>query len=882
MQRGGAKDHLLGSGFAEDITTAEEMMEKVSFTYMSCHSVTDTTYLTTIPEDTFLVFTGISGYTAYAQLKRNPTEKGVINQDYLLSTELFKSETQWAAAVFDNFFKGNYTKYRMYKGMQIFCPGDMIQNARASFTHNVESTLWGKGLYQIPMTPEKAGRLINDSSDQIKWIGKSPLYIIMSKKDTNPAIAAAFEAAKPVAAYKELFEGLSGISNIEEFAPIYNRLIDSLKLDGAIREGKFMGTIFEEPDAFNEIFENLGYLHDDNLLISQGLNAVPSSTIKLSRILYELKPPAGKKYKFIIYMGCRNPMFLPAKDAENVYNPFPTHRTIPRGVEPRRRLTRRLSLASKELECGMNPSPKFNLRKIKELINQREKNEAAKAMVFQFYDIFKTTKKSTDDNILVLLTPIRLFEETFDAEGKPMFDYAPEILMFNIAYMINKMLSGSIIGPITFGKFEKGSPRYEKYLEAYNYCNELTRAYGDLFHQFAVDLRADYPDLDPEKTSLGKLLLTEAGHNVGDLEKNVNLKFVYEGEKAWTGKAVEAEILRQRKAEFDAHDKWEVQELLEYFKARKRNMQIFLGSVDDEIKKLQNKTKRSTSLSMQMALEAAFLDAIKKIKSTAHGIGGKGGYEVRTWESHLEEFEKYSAKYKEIAEFGELATPIQASIKEYKEGHEKFDGIVSSFEKRVGELAIQIQEEQDLAAFNARRRVLLPQLVEVAKAQKTKAGFGKAYTKAMKVRAQKNATLRKEMFRQEKEEAAAAAAAGSKLASKLAPLWKAFTARKKNEAQRSVAASKIQSKWRNLTKRRAESKMALAKSKRLESLRKATAESARRRKLTAEERKAENNAKVAAKAAAKASKAASKASKVGLKKAAKSGSKLAEALLGAI
>jgi hypothetical protein len=208
---------------------------------------------------------------------------------------------------------------------------------------------------------------------------------------------------------------------------------------------------------------------------------------------------------------------------------------------------------------------------------------------------------------------------------------------------------------------------------------------------------------------------------------------------------------------------------------------------------------------------------------TAYGIGGKKeAYEFGSWTEQLEHLRTYTAKYRGIAEFDELAAAIRAGIKDYKEGHEKFNGIVSRFEKRVGELAIQIQEEQDLAANKERRRVLLPQVVAAAKAQKTKAGFGKSFTKAMKTRAQQNATLRKELFRQEKEEAAAAAA-GSKLASKLAPLWKSFTARK-NETRKGIAGSK----------------------------------------------------------ASKGSKAASKASKVGLKKAAKSGSKLAEALLGAM
>ena len=85
LQRGGDSDHLNGSGYTPDITNKDEMLEKMSFFYVSCHGGTKLDTLTIIPDDTFLIFTGSSGYYVYTTVKRSHERKGRMNMDLLLS-----------------------------------------------------------------------------------------------------------------------------------------------------------------------------------------------------------------------------------------------------------------------------------------------------------------------------------------------------------------------------------------------------------------------------------------------------------------------------------------------------------------------------------------------------------------------------------------------------------------------------------------------------------------------------------------------------------------------------------------------------------------------------------------------------------------------------
>ena len=118
LQRGGARDHLLGTEYIPDITNVDEMVDKVDFFTSISHSDTDVNKLIIIPENTFVVYTGSAGFTTYVGSKIKMTSLGTMNFYKLLNPSSFRAGTPaenlraYHNALFRNFFQGNYDLYR--------------------------------------------------------------------------------------------------------------------------------------------------------------------------------------------------------------------------------------------------------------------------------------------------------------------------------------------------------------------------------------------------------------------------------------------------------------------------------------------------------------------------------------------------------------------------------------------------------------------------------------------------------------------------------------------------------------------------------------------------------------------------------------------------
>lgn len=695
-QTGGARKSLLGSGYVDDITDADTMMDKVSFNLMVCHAEADLETLMTVPEDTFLVYTALSGYYAYIGAKQRMEERGTMNMDKLLSPEFHhgataaEKERAYREALFRNFFEGRYDLYQMYNGMQIFCPGDIVQGSVCNFAHTMRYTLWHKGLYDFPMSEEGANRFLIKPGAPSTQV---PLFFILTEMDKKPKYARAFTEAKPKAEYKDFLLELAAIKDVPAFwahlkagAKKYN-LLENIP--------DFVTEVFENISAFDKLLIKRGFIHPDNKLITEGIHATPTAGITLANILYDMKLPAGKKYKFIIFSGCRNPISLVGKNAPNALVGFPTHRTLPRNVELPRKVARRLSLAPKERGeiCAFGEARHFNLEKVKALLNQTPQRTAAYAAIIEFGTFIQATGVKymhMEDPMFALLSVGILFNWADELLTKAK--YKRFIPIGSIANTIDILLK-----PSPFLSMPEDSEMYKKHKASVQYSKELLSAYKEAFGQFVYDLRKNAGKFEASFKTAGELLMAEAAapHFTG-LTKEERGAFAA-AEEAWFG----ALLKREREAEEQMLLEQEyrrrasrINHLTFDFEVMAKRGVAHMKDVAAAMERFQAEIPGIETIEEQLRLERRFLLEINSERpSGAPGI---------TILDVLENGPPYTARVTEVLELRELfmgkaevRSQLEEILKrasEITQIQKAYQSVRTAYEKRVGELEIEVAE----------------------------------------------------------------------------------------------------------------------------------------------------------------------------------------------
>jgi SWI/SNF-related matrix-associated actin-dependent regulator 1 of chromatin subfamily A len=232
---------------------------------------------------------------------------------------------------------------------------------------------------------------------------------------------------------------------------------------------------------------------------------------------------------------------------------------------------------------------------------------------------------------------------------------------------------------------------------------------------------------------------------------------------------------------------------------------------------------------------------------------------------------------------------ISDNIKELEKAQKEYESMKRAVAEHVGELILQIREDEGRAAEKVRRSAVLSNAMKVASAQKLRSTFGAAIARTNRTRRAANTAAYKALFEKEtavgrniqrlwrgftgRKTAAAAraekAAAAEAAAVAAAAAAVAAAAAAAAEAKRATnAVTKIQGLWKMRAAKTALKTLKRQK-QRLNALAKGRATVARRRAMTSTERRAENEAKAAAKVAETASRRAARNAETARRKAEK-------------
>ncbi len=382
------------------ITSPETMIDSVDFFLVSSHGGTNLKRLMIVPENTFLVFLGQSGFIRnilddtkrYIQLM-NPI--GYLPPGIALrrTDPVYKNaEKEWSKALYENYFEGTSKSLQFYPNAMIYGPGDILPDTELEFASGVEQEIWHKGVYSLPIAPAEVRNFTLER----------PILYLLADLYREGRITPYFinEMSKLKAAKRGDF-----------YAMVF--------LDDAARRAAY-GSEPRVKDYFDDtthieafIDVELFYRVEGNLASGAPLNGA-----YLSDTLYETK--SAKPYRFFFFTGCRGLQYGDEFKNVNAY----------RGAEPRnitanvqgaalRRTMRRFSLSSK---CSIGKKPPMNFGRIREkfvaVLADSATLERVAAMRLQ--------------NVVALMQFMANF---FDRARK--FTYVSYVDAYNLAYLLN-------------------------------------------------------------------------------------------------------------------------------------------------------------------------------------------------------------------------------------------------------------------------------------------------------------------------------------------------------------------------------------------------------------------------------------------------------------
>lgn len=285
MMRGGAK-YTIADEMSE-VTDAKSFEENTTCLFVSAHGETDTTQVMIIPENTFIVFTGASGFVSYG-----------LSDKFSWLTQGSTKE-KYYSGIYDEFVDKNESKRRFRKSSHVYIPGDILLTHYVSFKSDTQE-FWTKGVFECPIEP--------DTSIEVSHKYWLPYVLEVIDLDSNNKLPESIkECVKDE--MKESWERLKGMSFAEK-----------------VREYNNNKVFFDEPRKwFSDISKVIEFT--DMYLFSSPKNLYKEKYIStLAELLSEVNPTSTHKYRFIIVSGCRSPSnFLgtkrsPMDEAKNKNN----------------------------------------------------------------------------------------------------------------------------------------------------------------------------------------------------------------------------------------------------------------------------------------------------------------------------------------------------------------------------------------------------------------------------------------------------------------------------------------------------------------------------------------------------------------------------------
>ncbi len=710
-QRGGAKDHLKETKYIPDVGNADEMMDKVSFYFISCHGENDMESLMIVPENTFLIFVGSSGFTVLGRTAKFIDDAGVKNGDKLLCPDFSDGLTKdqkmanYRADLFRNFFEGKYDMFRQYPGMQIFCPGDLVQNNNIQFhTESKYNTMIFSGVYEFPVSKDETLGIFNKHHYDSPL--KDKFNYIIAHLDTDPRLREAFDGAAVKAEYAPVFEEALKIPDIKK------RIVEAQ--DAILRKGFMFGLVsevmpalFKNHKALDEYFNRVCYTQPGNVLITQGISANPPKETTLSRILHTVK--TRKPYRFFVFGGCRGPStyFSPLPPSlPNACVPFMSHRTLGKNIHPLIRHSRRLSFSAKETArdvCAIGKAPPFNLGPIKELLSDTAAFAKAKADMAE-YEVFLAVLNEKRKSYEQVYEPfeflLRALQFVFDFSVAPI-QYKPYISQNLLGNIANTLLEPSL--------FLAG--KEPKYAESRVFFGKLMKLLRNIFGKFMMDVREEYGENveAPEGPYIGQLIAKAAGVSpvsylaavASSIDPHELVKAEDDFYRELDSERAVAIIEARNKRAFSLFQSKYEPKLREKFKPLKEvvlESRAFFAALESELQKGARSNVRPEQTLERERRHLGYLKTgtIGDFKTSKNFIPYHDNIE-HVWE-YEDEIMSIPGLIRVIPSIQAILAPYRKLCDEMKKQIRLYAQFKRMYERRVGELELQIQENLEQRA----------------------------------------------------------------------------------------------------------------------------------------------------------------------------------------
>lgn len=327
LQRGGGKQYI--GELTSEITSPASLDENCDVFYVSAHGATDFTRWMVVPENTFVIFIGFSGFATAVDHKA----------EWMIHDA---SRAKYFKRLYDTYFSpGENAKPRTYGSQHVYIPGDLLPDTFLDSTSEGQD-YWAKGVFKCPV---RDPIIFNIHAPENNYIFK--LAEIVKAHDI-PEVHFAIKNARPynAEAWAE-FVALSKEEKIRQLKEPYDKI-------------RYPATWFANPEALYDLTDEAFTTDPDSLLKPIG---------HLSGFVGKSKIPTNKPYRCIIVSSCRPPInflqdsavfHIKRNQTEKVYGvPDPRNLLV---TNTRRRLARRASFSGKPTEelCATRDDPPMN------------------------------------------------------------------------------------------------------------------------------------------------------------------------------------------------------------------------------------------------------------------------------------------------------------------------------------------------------------------------------------------------------------------------------------------------------------------------------------------------------------------------------------------
>jgi len=667
--RGGAVTVL--KHLQTEIPNAQRFSEAFDILYLSAHGATDFSSVTIVPEHTFVVFLGISGFIRYVGIHEFPNFLHLMNPEFIDISEgssrpeggSTTQQEEYYQRIYDNYITGRTDEYVPYEHSMVYVPGDILPNSEFTFTSD-KGAFWAKGLFKLPVSVETAQKLEPQYDENQYIIRVMDLYtrgeIPQAKLDQAQVLPERRDdlmALMVLATSKERIDYLT-ISYGPRKWQTFNWFSHPEVLQDSVD--------LEQFDKGESIYKDMVGFGDD---IGEDIT-VKDLTIELSTLFGQLPTYGTKQYKLLIIGTCRGPIGVRSayedaldKILESRYT-APVAGNLPRKVEPERRLARQFSFSAKQELCASPDEPTFSAQPLKELSQQ---GGTVIALSREY------ASDTGDDLPLELIRTINGFF-TF-RNGVP--HYFTKIPMSRFATFLSLLT-------YPYPILENTDP---KYAPLKIFIQECLRIGRQQFGPFIIQLREFLGEHASASVSIGDLLRTITG--LGARSKNTTSE-VREQERTVFRNLRTAMKLPQRTAqeeeERSTYSEWihiGIDKQIDYISEQTKR---FSKSYRQALDTLQTNTRNATSPENLQQREKKLLAKLRPVRNMIHNI-----YEayIPDLESRLSSFT--APVYPKLITFLAHARKV---IQQFTELRNQTDQLVKALEQRQTNLTKQLRRQQ--------------------------------------------------------------------------------------------------------------------------------------------------------------------------------------------